>query len=164
MHESRNADTRGDLGDAFGSLFMNVVKGEVSFAHGPQDQHRINDREEKRHAWSHSRGRRGCTRYRSAGHTQRSVPRYGCPIPFQSSGHPVKMLIKINGGATGRTHKGDDLSEVARDLQVALLVFITVWYNDLRACLRCVPPGGQISCSSLKKKTHRAWRRDSGRG
>ena len=38
----------------------------------------------------------------------------------------------------GRTHKGDNLSEVARDFQVALLVLVTVRYDDLRACLRCV--------------------------
>lgn len=38
----------------------------------------------------------------------------------------------------GQTYKGDDLSEVARDLQMALLVLVTVRYDDLRACLRCV--------------------------
>ncbi len=38
----------------------------------------------------------------------------------------------------GRTHKGDDLSEVARDLQVALLILVTVRNDYLRACLCCI--------------------------
>ena len=42
MNEPRNADARRDLGDTSGSLYMNVIEGEVSFAHGPQAQHRIN--------------------------------------------------------------------------------------------------------------------------
>ena len=39
VNKPRNADARGDLGDTFSSLYMNIVKGEVSFVHGPQGQH-----------------------------------------------------------------------------------------------------------------------------
>lgn len=52
---------------------------------------------------------------------------------------------------TDRTHEGDDLSEVACDLQVTLLVLITVWYDDLRACLCCVSALDIVPTTPSKK-------------
>jgi hypothetical protein len=33
------------------------------------------------------------------------------------------------------SHKGDDLSKISKYFQVAFLVFIAVWYDNLRAGL-----------------------------
>ena len=136
VNEPRNADARGDLGDAFGSLYMNIIIGKVSFAHGPQGQHNI-----------HSNASVNILCLIVAAN---DVVHYvGVPdtlgnlflvtdVPFLPKAAAIRVKNANTTNGEDRTYKGDDLSEIACNLQVALLVLVTVWYDNLRSCLRCV--------------------------
>ena len=128
---------------------MNVVKGEVSVAiSGQYHIHKERD---------------GWTILGLIVATNEVVHDIGVPdtlgnlflvtdVPFLPK--PAVLKTKIIKWRTDRTHKGDDLSEVARDLQMALLILVTVWYDDLGACLRCLCRVSKYVPPSSSKKTH----------
>ena len=96
VNQPRDANARGNLGNAPSTFDVHVVIREISLGRKSWlalHSHEILGRSGP--TLSHNHDQRDCTRYPSAGRIPQSVPRCECPIPTRSKRYVAGAIVNI---------------------------------------------------------------------